>query len=415
MVRAWQLSRPLRALAVDLERAPGAQGLTDLGWRDVVADETGLVDVARTHPRSGEPDLVYARTVLRSDRPRTMRLQIGYSDAVSVFLDGRPCFSASSGYGTRDSSFLGIVGLNDTVHLPLGAGDHELVLAVAELSGGWGFMARDADAAFAAPGVEKAWETPRDMRFPESAAWDPGSRAIYVSGYDAFHRSRGEGQQVVSRISADGRVEKIDWLTGLRNPTGLAVSGGRLFVVEPTAIAEIDIARAQVVGRREVPGAVMLNDIAVDAGGVAYVSDSVNGVLYRLSGASVEEWLRGPEVDRPNGVCLLGKRLVWGNNGDGTLRAADLATKATSVLADLGGGLIDGIEPGRDGSLLVSHNEGRLYLVSPSGEVRRLLDTTGPEQNLADFDYVPELDLVVCPGWIRGNLVAYRLDASRPW
>lgn len=152
-----------------------------------------------------------------------------------------------------------------------------------------------------------------------------------------------------------------------------------------------------------------------DAGGVAYVSDSVKGVLYRLSGASVEEWLRGPEVDRPNGVCLLGKRLVWGNNGDGTLRAADLATKATSVLADLGGGLIDGIEPGRDGSLLVSHNEGRLYLVSPSGEVRRLLDTTGPEQNLADFDYVPELDLVVCPGWIRGNLVAYRLDASRPW
>ena len=45
------------------------------------------------------------------------------------------------------------------------------------------------------------------------------------------------------------------------------------------------------------------------------------------------------------------------------------------------------VEP--DGSILVTHNEGRLMRVSPDGQVTLLLDTTVIGQNLADFTFNP--------------------------
>ena len=45
--------------------------------------------------------------------------------------------------GFRDPGFLGIVNPeNDAVYLPLKKGRNELMLAVSELGGGWGFICR---------------------------------------------------------------------------------------------------------------------------------------------------------------------------------------------------------------------------------------------------------------------------------
>jgi hypothetical protein len=48
--------------------------------------------------------------------------------------------------GFRDPGFVGIVNpKNDAVYLALKKGSNELVLAVSELGGGWGFICRWAD------------------------------------------------------------------------------------------------------------------------------------------------------------------------------------------------------------------------------------------------------------------------------
>lgn len=76
------------------------------------------------------------------------RLSIGYSDDVSVFLNGRILFRGRSAQNFRDPGFLGIVNLeNDVLYLPLRKGPNELVLAVSELGGGWGFICSLTDAA----------------------------------------------------------------------------------------------------------------------------------------------------------------------------------------------------------------------------------------------------------------------------
>ena len=68
------------------------------------------------------------------------KLSIGYSDDVSVFLNGQILYRGRSAQNFRDPGFLGIVNPeNDAVYLPLKKGSNELMLAVSELGGGWGF------------------------------------------------------------------------------------------------------------------------------------------------------------------------------------------------------------------------------------------------------------------------------------
>jgi hypothetical protein len=86
---------------------------------------------------------VYARTIIDSDRDRVKKLSIGYSDDVSVFLNGKILYRGRSAQGFRDPGFLGIVNPeNDAVYLHLKKGSNELLLALSELGGGWGFICR---------------------------------------------------------------------------------------------------------------------------------------------------------------------------------------------------------------------------------------------------------------------------------
>jgi hypothetical protein len=408
----WQVSKPFPLAAVDLEKSPLEQGLGDPGWKPLRAEPGGLVDVSRLHPRSGQPDVAFARTVIRSAADEIRRFDIGYSDIVAVFLDGRPLFLGDSRYQYRDSSFLGIAGYFDSVFLPLRKGDNELLLAVGEVSGGWGFMVRDGRAVFSAPGVEEAWLTERTFRVPESAAFDPARDRLFVSNYDAYNPSRGEGRQFISKLTLDGRIESPDWVGGLSNPTGLCVVGDRLFAVERQSVAEIDILQAKVLAHHPIPGAMMPNDIAAAPDGALYITDSNRGAIFRLAEGRVEEWLRSPEIARPNGIAILGSKLYVGVNAEAKLKAVDLASKAVTTVAAFGPGIIDGLAafsgPGGD-VLLVSHNEGRLFRVSASGRVERILDTTVIGRPLADFAYLAGRAMIVVPTFTENRVAAYRL------
>ena len=91
--------------------------------------------------------MVYARTSIESDRDQVRKLELGYSDDVSVFLNGKILYRGRSAQNFRDPAFLGIMNPeNDAVYLPLKKGSNELLLAVSELGGGWGFVCRLEDA-----------------------------------------------------------------------------------------------------------------------------------------------------------------------------------------------------------------------------------------------------------------------------
>ncbi|HEX5855399.1 MAG TPA: hypothetical protein VFZ57_07240, partial [Thermoanaerobaculia bacterium] len=159
----WSLSPSYDALARNLERPLSPSESDAIGWQDVEAEPPGLVVINRyresPHPRVSfandfskrlEPQpgmkVVYARTSIDSDRDQVRKLSIGYSDDVSVFVNGRILYRGRSAQGFRDPGFLGIVNPeNDAVYIPLKKGRNELMLAVSELGGGWGFICRLGD------------------------------------------------------------------------------------------------------------------------------------------------------------------------------------------------------------------------------------------------------------------------------
>lgn len=159
----WSISPSFGALERNLERPLSLSEIDAIHWQDVEAEPPGFVVLYRyrdaPHPRvtfandfskrlDPQPGMkvIYAKTNIESDRDQLKKLYIGYSDDVSVFLNGRIFFRGRSAQNFRDPGFLGIVNPeNDAVYLPLTKGSNELVLAVSELGGGWGFICRLVD------------------------------------------------------------------------------------------------------------------------------------------------------------------------------------------------------------------------------------------------------------------------------
>jgi hypothetical protein len=160
---SWSLSPAYDALARDLERPLEPSESAAMAWEEVEAEPPGIVAInryrasphlrvsfatdfsKRLEPQPGMK-VVYARTRIHVDRDQVKKLAVGYSDDVSVFLNGRILFRGRSAQSFRDPAFLGIVHPeNDAVYLPLRKGSNELLLAVSELGGGWGFICRLTD------------------------------------------------------------------------------------------------------------------------------------------------------------------------------------------------------------------------------------------------------------------------------
>ncbi len=410
MIEDWQISKPYGISQLDLELHPDQQDLTGIEWQDATIEPTGLVNVGRYFGRLGrEPDCVFARATIHSDKQEMKQYSFGYSDWIAIFLNGELLFTGNSAYQKRDPSFLGIIGLNDVIYLPLKEGDNELVFTVAESFGGWGFMCQDGEAVFEHESVSKEWETADSFKIPECVVFDEDNRALYISNYDAYNYGPARGMQSISKLLLDGTVQNLDWVTGISNPTGMTVSGGKLYVVERTAVVEIDTESSEILTRHPLPGDGFPNDIAIDPAGNMYVSDSRKSAIYRSTGGSFEEWLSGGEIGDPNGLCVHQGRLLVGNNADGRIKAIDLGSGEVSTVVDMSGGIIDGLKVSGKGDLMVSHWEGRVYKVSPAGDVTKILDTSVPGTYCADFEYIGDEGLLVVPTFIENQVHAYRV------
>ena len=410
IISKWYLSEPLRISQIDIEEYPGEEYLSKMKWCSVESEHSGLVNIARYVSRTGiEPDAVFAKTIIHSDVEKTMELVFGYSDVISVFLNGNLLFTGYSAYQSRDPSFLGIIGLFDTIYLPLKKGENELLLVIAESFGGWGFICQDGEAHFENEDVEKAWETTNDFKIPESVVYDKERDVIYVSNYDRYNLSRNEGMQFISKVSVNGKIEDLNWITGLFNPTGVEILNNRLFVVERGGLVEIDIDSAKIVNRFPVSNSGFLNDLAIDGSGNIYISDSRENVIYRFKNGEFEEWLKGDDIDNPNGLHIYKNSLIVGNNGDNCLKIVDLNTKEIMKIANLGSGTIDGIKTDKDGNYIVSHWEGRVYKITPRGQVTKLIDTSVQGTFSADIEYVDVRDMIVIPNFINNRVTTYKI------
>jgi sugar lactone lactonase YvrE len=266
-------------------------------------------------------------------------------------------------------------------------------------------------------------QTVKGFAFPESVAYDPQAKVLYVSEFgSALKPAEKDGQGRISKVSLTGEVLDKQFLPApggeaLNKPKGIWVQGNRLWVTDIDVVWVFDLKTRQ--GRKlALPGIQFANDPAV-MGNALYVSDNRADQLYRVEPADFLQTSGGPQVTRvfqgksvnPNGLypakdgSLLMVGFMSAEQPRGIYSLS--ASGEIKVLAkDLG--RLDGLYQLDDGSLLVTDwNSGSLLHWSAKGTQTLAKGFKGP----ADFCVVPEASglLVVVPDLVQSELRLLRL------
>ncbi|MFZ5495534.1 MAG: SMP-30/gluconolactonase/LRE family protein [Verrucomicrobiota bacterium] len=264
---------------------------------------------------------------------------------------------------------------------------------------------------------ELVWET-TGFAAPESVVFDAGRNQFYVSNMGTHGRDATPGDGFISRVSPDGRILDLRWVTGFDNPKGLALANGRLYVGDDKDLVEIDPETCAVTARHApADGPGLFNDCTADSAGNVYVCSGRLGTVFRLSAGKFAPWC---ELDRAktggiNGLKAEQDRLLlggWSLRGpDGKEQPGHISTisYAGQTLGRIGDQPlchIDGLEPdGQGGYTVTDWLTGDVLHVTAVGKPTPLM-TLG--RGTADHTYLPERRLLVIPLMNDNVLRAYR-------
>ncbi len=247
------------------------------------------------------------------------------------------------------------------------------------------------------------------LKNPESALTGPDGR-VYVSEIGEFDK---DGDGKITVIDKDGKAQ--DFVSGLDDPKGLAVSGKHIFVTDKKRVLKVDKDGKWTVfaAAEAFPIAPQfLNDLEADAQGNIYVSDSGDlkgkgGAVYRIDKngkvALITNSDKDAQIQSPNGLLTDGKSaLLELDLVSGTLYRIKIKTgKLEKVAEGFGGG--DGIVRGAKGVLYASDwKNGSVFSVSKKGEVKLLKNGF---KSAADIGLSSDGKFILVPDMLAGELV----------
>lgn len=250
--------------------------------------------------------------------------------------------------------------------------------------------------------LEKKWESNQQLPVPESVLVVEGSKKLYVSLIDGPGNTK-DGKGGIAILNRDGSLQNASWVTGLNAPKGLAIYKNIIYVADLDVVHAIDIETAKILETVVVPGAVFLNDIAIDRKGLIYVSDTRTNKVHQIAKGESKVYLEG--VTAANGLKVVNDDLY-------VLAGTELLKfdrhKNKVVIA---GGFEksgDGLEPLKDGSFIVTCWAGIIYHVENDGTKNKLLDVQG-KMNTADIGYDSKLNMLYVPTFDANSVIAYQL------
>jgi sugar lactone lactonase YvrE len=240
-------------------------------------------------------------------------------------------------------------------------------------------------------------QTVGGFKFPESAAYDPGSKALYVGNFggEKLAPAEKDGQGYISKVGVDGKVIEQNYFKQKMNkPKGIWIQGGKLWVTDIDGVWMFDIKSRK--GRKLDLPLGFANDPAV-ADGVLYVTDNRNDKVATVKPADFLN-AKNPEVKvileaqgiNPNGVAPAGDGQMYlvgflapdKPKGIYTLGVSGQVRPLSPPI-----GRLDGIHALKDGTMLYTDwNTGSLSAWSEKGGVKQL---AGGFKGPADFAVIP--------------------------
>lgn len=141
LIDAFEVSEAFKEEAINAAYTLPDLAALDGEWTPLAVENDGIANLARVAPISDGKNTALVRFTVSSDEADTRTLNFGYSDRVRLFVDGKLVYSGNAQWRSRDHRFLGTIALVDSIALHLEPGETEVIAAVSESFGGWGFKA----------------------------------------------------------------------------------------------------------------------------------------------------------------------------------------------------------------------------------------------------------------------------------
>ena len=139
----WQVSPGFKGAREPVTQLPADLLASKKTWPSYPVEPSGVVALGRHMDRPRPDGAAIARLVIRSSGQRLQRLYLGYSDYVTVFVNGTPIFAGDAHYSFDQPRQEGLIGRwQSTLWLPLRDGENEVLLAVVDGFGGWALTGR---------------------------------------------------------------------------------------------------------------------------------------------------------------------------------------------------------------------------------------------------------------------------------
>jgi DNA-binding beta-propeller fold protein YncE len=276
--------------------------------------------------------------------------------------------------------------------------------------------------------LNKLWETPNDLKNPESVAYAHKQNILFVSNVNGKPDQKDQNGFISKVSPSNGSIIELNWVTGLDAPKGIAISndGSKLYVSDITDLVEIDIASGKIIKRFNAQGSSFLNDVVSDNQGNIYVSDTGTNTIYKLdtnlgNSTSLQVWLQSRQLNGPNGLNVDNNKnkLIVVSLGPlskpgGGMEVIDMKNKTISSLGEQAttspfGGLDGIVSDATETHYYVTDNPaGKLYTVSADGtEFATLIDLH--TKGAADLGSILGQSTIIIPLMQDNKLVAYKL------
>jgi DNA-binding beta-propeller fold protein YncE len=259
--------------------------------------------------------------------------------------------------------------------------------------------------AFQSPKLVKVWETPEGLNVPESAFYNGDDHTIYVSNICGMHNVK-DSIGFISKLNDKGQFLVKEWVKGLNAPKGINIWKGKLYVTDIDEVLEIDLETAKILKRYKNSKATAVNDVAIDAKGNVYITDTKTNCIFLVGKDSLEIYVMSDEISRVNGAWVSDNHLLFGSKNN--LVSLDLKTKMMQTLAD-STGYLDGIIVVGDGKIVTSDWKGKVQMIEIGKSIETLLNTTPLDIYAADLGYIQSQNLLLVPTFYNNKVVAYKL------
>ena len=212
-------------------------------------------------------------------------------------------------------------------------------------------------------------KTVTGFKFPESVAYDPEAKVLYVGSFGGTELKPAEKDNngYISKVSLDGKILEERFLPApgvtMHKPKGIWVAGNRLWVTDIDGVWEFDT-RTKKGKKLDLPGVQFANDPAI-LGNTLYVSDNRTDMLVTVTPADFLDMNANPSVAvawkdkgiNPNGLYPSrdGALLMVGFKSDKEKRgiySMKPGQDPKAISKEIG--RLDGLYEMKDGTLLVT-------------------------------------------------------------